>query len=262
MALALTFPVAGVALVVGGSGGVGSAICSTLARAGSAVAFSFYRGAQRAQATEQRIRETGVACSSHSLDMRDETAVRRMIDAVAETHGGIHTLIIASGAQIQFIPVSALSAESWRNSIDTDLHGAFYAIQASLPHLRKSRGSIVTLSTMACHRIMMYDGISSSPKASLEHLIRQVACEEGQHGLRANSVALGGINAGMGAVDSDSSILADMGEEALASFLASIYLENRLGTAEEVANTVAFLASQQASYITGQTIVVDGGVSL
>lgn len=262
MPLSLGFPSTGGALVVGGSGGVGAAICRTLAQAGSAVALTFHRGQDRADAVCRELDRFGVRCSAHAVDVCDAAAVTQTIDAVAERYGGLHTVICASGAVLQFRSILELDAAKWRQNLDTDVNGTFNVIKAAIPHLRRSAGSVVALSTMAYHRILARDAVSACPKAAVETLIRQLACEEGENGIRANSVALGAINAGMGSIDSSSSIVEDLGPEAIAAIVASIRLGHRMGSAEEVAHAVAFLASQQASYITGQTIVVDGGSTL
>ena len=262
MSFHLSFPSRGAAFVVGGSGGVGAAICSTLAAAGSAVALSYHRGASRAEAVCAALAKQGVASSAHALDARDAAAVADCLRDVAQRHGGIHTLVCASGAKLQFRAIAELDAAKWHENIDTDVHGVFNLVKAAIPHLRASQGSVVALSTMAYHRILARDAVSACPKAAVETLIRQLAAEEGMHGIRANCVALGAINAGMGSVDADSSIIADLGPEAIAGIVASIRLGGRMGTAEEVANAVTFLASQQASYVTGQTLVVDGGATL
>lgn len=262
MALEMTFPSTGAALVFGGSGGVGSAICKTLAKAGCPIAFTYFRGEDRAKALGAELDAKGVANSMHALDTKNPEAVQTLVDHVAEKYQGIHTVVTASGSYLQFRTISEVDVNRWRENVDTDVNGIFYIVKAVIPHLRKSSGSLVALSTMAFHRILPRDAVSACPKAAVETLIRQLACEEGANGVRANTVALGAINAGQGAVDSGSSIIKDMGEEAVGAIIASIRLGGRMGTAQEVANTVAFLASSEASYITGQTLLVDGGSTL
>lgn len=263
MAFELTFPSQGAALVFGGSGGAGAAICEALARAGCTVAFTYFRGTARAEATLSKLRALGARCSSHTVDARDHAAVQTLARQVAVTYGGIHTAICAAGPSLVFQPVSEVSFEKWRENVDTDLHGVFNMVQATVPHLRQSKGSFTALVTFANRRMLALDGVSAQPKAAVESLIRQVACEEGAYGVRANAVGLGGINVGMGAVGGGETSIADeFGQDALDFLRSIIRLEGRLGTGEEVANAVTFLASQQASYITGQTVLVDGGAAL
>lgn len=259
MALELNIAKTGAVLVVGGSGGVGSAICRAFAEAGSAVALTYLHGEERARAVCESL-VTG--SSMHRLDARDYAAVEALVAEVAASHGGIHTLVSASGPRLRFQPIATLEVERWRENIDTDVHGVFNLVRASLPFLRQTAGSVVALSTMAVHRILPRDAVSACPKAAVETLIRQLAREEGAHGVRANVVALGGIDAGMGSVGTDSSIVEEIGEEGVAAILASIPLGARLGSAEDIAAAVAFLASAQAAYITGQTLLVDGGATL
>ncbi|HKY90314.1 MAG TPA: SDR family oxidoreductase [Nevskiaceae bacterium] len=262
MSFNLTFPPRGAALVVGGSGGVGSAICDALARAGSVVALTYHRGRDRAEAVCDALDRHGAARSAHQLDVCDALAVSRLVDDVALRHDGIHTVVLAAGATLQFRSLLDVDAAKWRQTMETDVTGAFNVTRATIPHLRRTSGSVVALSTMAAHRVLARDAVSACPKAAVETLMRQLACEEGENGIRANTVALGAIDAGMGSADAGSSIVDELGHEAIAGIVASIRLGHRMGRAEEVANAVTFLASQQASYITGQTIVVDGGSTL
>ena len=257
-----SYPENGAVLVFGGSGGVGSAICEVFAQAGCPVAFTWFSGVARAEGTASTLAATGVEFSSHRVDVRDRSAIEAVVTEVVARYGGIHSVVCASGHRILFENVADVSESRWRHNFDVDLHGTFHILQLTIPHLRKSRGSFTALSTLAAHRVIPQDAISSCAKAAVEMLVRQVASEEGIHGVRANTVALGAIHAGMGDVNSDSFAEGSPDMEAIGIIMKSIRLGGRPGTAREVADTVAFLASARAAYITGQTIVVDGGATI
>jgi NAD(P)-dependent dehydrogenase (short-subunit alcohol dehydrogenase family) len=131
-------------------------------------------------------------------------------------------------------------------------------VHASLPLLRKSHGSVVFVSSAGLKRFPPGDVLSVAPKGAIEALIRGIAREEGRYGVRANSVAVGVVDAGMFPT------LVERGELSQAWIDAAIRNTplRRFGTAEEIADAVVFLASARARYITGQTLFVDGGYTL
>lgn len=264
MSVELTFPAQGAALVVGGSGGVGAYICQTLARAGSPVAFTYHRSKKRGDETLAKVKAIGRPCSVHGLDGSDAEAVKALVEETAATYGGLHTVIYAAGPIVDFLPLADAAPEQWLRFMNSDAAAVFNLAHYAMPHLRKSRGSFTACVTFANRRVLDCDGLSAAPKAAIEALIRQVAAEEGKHGVRANSVGLGWIDAGVGAssAESDHSLRDAFGEAAMQYLTQIARLENRPGSGQEFANTVVFLASQQASYVTGQAIMVDGGGSL
>lgn len=262
MSVELTFPVQGAALVVGGSGGAGSMICQTLARAGTPVAFTYYKGSKRADATLAAIKEIGVACSAHAIDGSDSGAVKKLVGEVVARYGGLHTAIYAAGPLIDFLPVSEAQPEQWLRFMNSDAASVFNLAHATMPHLRKAQGSFTACVTFANRRVLDCDGLSAAPKAAVESLIRQLAAEEGKYGVRANSVGLGWIDVGVGNAQTEHSLHTTFGPAALDYLRQIIRLQGRPGTGQEFANAVVFFASQQASYITGQAVMVDGGGSL
>jgi NAD(P)-dependent dehydrogenase (short-subunit alcohol dehydrogenase family) len=144
----------------------------------------------------------------------------------------------------------------WRQVIDSDLNGFFNVTQAALPYLRASSGSLTAMTSAGVVRHAHRDILSIAPKAAIESLIRAVAREEGRHGIRANSVALGPIDAGL---------LHRLATRVPESFMEAVHSNTalrRAGTAIEAANAAVFLASNAASYITGASLTVDGGFSV
>ncbi len=246
-------------LVAGGSGGIGRAICARLAEAGADVALTYRRRREPAEEAAAAVRAAGRRASIHAVDLGEAAAVTAVVDQVAAAHGAIHGVVHAVGSDIAMRFISELAPEEWRAVVHTDADGFFHLVRAALPHLRRARGSIVAVTSAGLERFPARDILSVAPKAAIEAVIRGLAREEGRHGVRANSVAVGVVDAGM------FQRLASAGGE-----LSSAWVEaatrnaalRRLGTAEEVADAVVFLASARASYITGQRLVVDGGYSV
>ncbi len=251
------FP-AGVAVVVGGSGGIGSTIARGLAAEGVPLAITYRRNEEAANEVAEGIRSGGGQCSVHQLDLADLDAVKSVLDTLASDHGQTHTIVHAAGTHIDQPYISQLSPEQWRNTMDWDVNGFFHMAHAALPHLRKSKGSIVFISSAGLKRHPPGDVLSVAPKGAIEALLRGIAREEGRNGVRANAVAVGVVDAGMFPK------LVESGELSQAWIDAALRNTplRRFGTPEEIADAVIFLASSQARYITGQTLFVDGGYTL
>jgi len=248
----------GVALVVGGSGGIGSAIARGFAAAGVTLAITYRHNEEAANEVAADIRADGGACSVHRVALGDLDAVETCLNQLVEEHGQIHTIAHAAGTHVDQPYVSQLTPEQWRNTMDWDVNGFFHVAHAALPHLRKSHGSIVFVSSAGLKRFPPGDVLSVAPKGAIEALIRGIAREEGRYGIRANNVAVGVVDAGMFPK------LVERGElsqEWIDAAARNTPLR-RFGTPEEVADAAVFLASSQARYITGQTLFVDGGYTL
>lgn len=248
----------GVALVTGGSGGIGGAICRLLAERGSEVAFTYHSNEEAAKAVAADIEASGRTATTVQVDMTDKDAVKAFVDGAAAEYGGVHTAVSAAGPYVPMRYVSQIDPALFRDKVEVDLVGAFHLVWATLPHLRESRGSIVAVTSMAVRRFPVKDALSAIPKGGIEALIRAVAAEEGRFGVRANSVGPGLLAAGM---YHELVRQGDFTPEVLEDAKSNIAL-GRPGTAEDIAEAVAFLASDAASYITGKTIDVDGGYKL
>jgi NAD(P)-dependent dehydrogenase (short-subunit alcohol dehydrogenase family) len=252
------FP-AGAALVAGGSGGIGRAICIRLAEAGADVALTYRSRRDAAEQAAAAVRAAGRRASIHAVDLGDAAAVAEVVDQAAAEHGALHGVVHAVGSDIAMRFISELGPEEWRAVVHADADGFFHLVRAALPHLRRARGSVVAVTSAGLERFPARDILSVAPKAAIEAVVRGLAREEGRHGVRANSVAVGVVDAGMfqrlaGAAGELSSAWVEAATRNAAL--------RRLGTADEVADAVVFLASARASYITGQRLVVDGGYSV
>lgn len=247
----------GAALVSGGSGGLGRASCLALARAGSDIALTYRRNRQSAEALVADIEALGRRAWMIPVDLLDAAAVAREMAGAEERAGGLHTIVSAAGPFIDMLHVSRISPDLFRATVGDDLFGFYNLVHCGLPALRRSGGGLVALVSAAIRRYAKTDILSVAPKAAVESVVRAIALEEGRHGIRANSVGVGLVADGMfhelkarGGVD----------EKWLAAAQANLSVQ-RLGTADDIADAVAFLASDRASYITGQLLCVDGGFS-
>lgn len=249
------FP-AGVAVVVGGSGGVGRAISSLLAGAGCDVALTYRSNAQAAAAALDDVRRAGRDGAMFQLDLADRDGVSAVFDAAAAKWSRIHTVVFASGADISMAHFSQLDPDEWDRTIAGDLTGFFNVARAALPYLRDSRGSITAITSAAIARHAQKDILSIAPKAAIEAVLRGIAREEGRFGVRANSVALGPIQTGL---------YHRLQDRVPTGFMDAVIRNTalrRTGSAEEAARVALFLASSAASYVTGQSLAVDGGYSV
>lgn len=248
------------ALVTGGTGGIGKAICLELARRGSVVAFTYHRnrdGAMRL-CDELRALNGDEAPVCGSVELRDEEQVAAFLGRITGEKGPVTQCVYASGPDLPLDPVAKVSAEVWSQIIDVDVKGAFNIFSACLPDMRKhGKGALLAVTTAALMHLPRNDVLSAAPKAAIEVLIRAIAKEEGRAGIRANCVAPGWIHGGMGARLIDTTLPPEFVEK----MRKSIPLQ-RLGDVADVARAAAFLLSDDAAFITGHTIPLDGGAHI
>lgn len=251
------FP-SGVAVVIGGSGGVGRAICKRLAQSGADVLLTYRGNREAAEAAANDVRSFGRTADITALTIEDAAGVKAMIDGAAAKYKRIHTVVYAAGPHVPQIYVSQIEPDQWRKIIDTDVNGFFNVVHAARPHLcAQGGGSLVVISTAGLTRYPPRDALSIAPKGAVEALMRAVAREEGRHGFRANAVALGVIEAGMFHRLKDTEYTPEFVE-----IMRNNIAMKRFGKPEEVAEAAVFFASSRSSYITGQTLTIDGGYTL
>jgi 3-oxoacyl-[acyl-carrier protein] reductase len=240
----------GAAVVLGASGGLGSAIAELLLARGSRVALTYRTDA--AKVAGLAAQPNAVA---YRLDLTDADACRRAVDAIAADFGAVHTLVYAAGPHVPMVHLSQVPPEQFRRQLLDDAAAFFNAVQPALPHLRASRGNLVAVTTAATARFPVRDGLSSVPKGAIEALVRALAAEEGRFGVRANCVGPGMLTDGMA-----EQLIASGGldEHALEVARGNIALRT-FGTAGDIAEAVCFLASDRAQFISGQKLDVDGG---
>ena len=246
----------GFALVIGGSGGVGTAICKELVESQVPLLFTYNSNQTRAEAlvSELNAVSTDVACCQVSL--QNLASLEAALDLGLKAYGRLHSVFIATGYDIPQSPISEVTPELWQRVMRSDAEGAFNAIHATLPHLRTGGGgSYVHISSAGLLKYPPLDILSVAPKAAVEELIKGVAKEEGINNIRANSIAIGVIETGIFLRLKEQGVFDDAWIEGVKSALPL----NRFGQPEEVAKMAVFLASNNAAYTTGQLIPVDGG---
>jgi 3-oxoacyl-[acyl-carrier protein] reductase len=240
-----------VALVTGASRGIGRAIAVALARGGASVALN-YAGNEAAAQEALKLVEAAGAPRARLLrfDVSDPAACGKAIEEVVAELGGLHILVNNAGIAIDQL-LMRLKDEDWKRQLDVNLTGAFNLVRAASRPMMKARGgAIVNLSSVVGEMGNAGQVAYAATKAGLIGLTKSVARELASRNIRCNAVTPGFI---------DTDMTSALPEAARTRMLESIPLA-RLGSAEDVANAVCFLASDQAAYVTGEVLKVNGGM--
>ncbi|RKF15310.1 3-oxoacyl-ACP reductase FabG [Roseovarius spongiae] len=237
------------AIVTGASKGIGRGIAAALARQGARVTLAARHedGLKRARAEM----ETDGAQLRHSCcDVADWDSVRALVDGAAEAQGGLDILCANAGVYPQ-TPMEDMSPAEWDEVMAVNLRSAFLAVKAAIPHFRERGGGRVILTSSITGPLTGYRGWThyGASKAGQLGFLRSAAMELAPLDVTVNAVLPGNII---------TEGFEDNGPDYMAAMIASVPLR-RLGTVDDIANTVLFLASDEAAYITGQQIVIDGG---
>ncbi|MDF2609424.1 MAG: 3-oxoacyl-(acyl-carrier-protein) reductase [Lachnospiraceae bacterium] len=241
-----------IAIVTGASRGIGRAIALTLASYGASVIVNYNGSKEKAEEVVNEIKSKGGTASVYQADASDFEAVKTMFADVVKEYGRIDILVNNAGITRDNL-ILKMTEEEFDAVIDTNLKGVFNCLkQASRIMLKQKSGRIINISSVV--------GVIGNPgqvnysaaKAGVIGMTKSLAKELGSRGITVNAVAPGYINTDMTAV---------LGDELKEKVTDNIPLR-RLGEVADIAETVAFLASEKAAYITGQTIQVDGGLGI
>lgn len=242
------------AIVTGGNSGIGEAIVLSLAEAGAQVAINYVTHPEAAQTLVQRIQEQGGTAMAIEADVSDPGAVARMLARIEAAWGGIDILVNNAGIDGGRAVGWEADSAAWRTVIEVNLLGAFYCAREALQRMvAQQSGVIINISSV--HEEIAWSGYSAytASKAAVGMLTKTLAQEAAPHGVRVLAVAPGAIKTPINrSVWSDPQSMKDLTEK--------IPL-GRIGDPEEIARMVVVLASDIASYVTGRTIFVDGGMT-
>jgi len=241
-----------VAIVTGGSRGIGRAIALELASQGANVAFNYLKSKDAANEVKKEVESKGRRALVFQLDVKDLGSMKNMIEETKKSFGRLDIIINNAGI-IKDKALMLMEEQDWEEVIATNLSGAFNLVRAAIVTFMKQKsGNVINITSVA--------GIKGTPrqvnyaasKAGIIGLTKSLAKEVGQYNIRVNAIAPGYI---------DTDMVKDLKDDYKSDLLKRIPL-NRFGSSEEVAKIVTFLASDDARYITGQTILVDGGLAI
>ena len=241
------------ALVTGASGGLGRAIAETLAAAGAEVAVHYRKGKDEADAVVDSISKAGGKAQSFQADISDPAAVEKLVQQIEQAFGGLDILVNNAGMDGPRALVGDDDPQIWEKVLSVDLLGPYYCARAAIPRMEKLQGGVI-INITSVHEFIPWEGYSAytSAKAGLSMFTKTLAQETADKGIRVVALAPGAIQTPINeSVWSDPQSLKDLDKK---------ISMGRLGKPQEIGNVVAFLASDLASYITGTTLAVDGGM--
>jgi 3-oxoacyl-[acyl-carrier protein] reductase len=238
------------ALVTGGARGIGKAICLKLAAQGADIAFVDVGRAEVAEATVAEIKALGRKALYIPADVTDPDACVKAVAAAVEAFGKIDILINNAGITRDDL-IMRMPIDDWKKVLEVNLFGAFYMIKAAIrPMLKAHAGRIINMSSVSGQAGQMGQANYSSSKAGLIGLTKATAREVASRGITCNAVAPGFIV---------TELTKDL-PEALQEQIKAATPLGHFGTVDDIANAVTFLSSDEAAYITGQVLAVDGGL--
>ncbi len=240
------------AIVTGASGGIGRAIAASLAEAGAAVVVNYARNAQAAEELVESLTEAGHTALAVQADISTGEGAEALVKATLDRFGRVDILVNNAGIARDTL-LMRMKEEDWDAVLDTNLKGVFLCTKAVTRPMMKARfGRIINIGSVSGLVGVPGQANYSAAKAGLIGFTRSVARELGSRKITVNAVVPGAIDVGM---------LLELNEEQRAAYLKQIPLE-RFGRPEDVAAAVLFLAGPGAEYITGQTLAVDGGLTM
>lgn len=241
------------ALITGGSRGIGRATAIMLAQAGCDVVISFVTHEEAARKVEQEVRQYGIKAMIIPADLADRRQVEQMIGNVVRQFGRLD-ILVNNGGIWKEAAVDTMSEQQLQEMIDINLKGVFYAITTAVPQMKKQNsGNIINISSTAGQRGEAFHSHYAATKGAIISLTKSLAPELAPYNIRVNCVAPGWV-------------ATDMSSESLAAPDADKILNliplGRVGTPEEIAGAVLFLASDLSTFMTGEILNVNGGAVL
>ncbi|MFG1360992.1 SDR family NAD(P)-dependent oxidoreductase [Xanthobacter pseudotagetidis] len=238
-----------VAVVTGGSRGIGAAIARKLAESGAAVAVTYKTRAEEAKALVDAVAAAGGKAMAVPCDVTSEEAVRAAVKAIADAFGRIDVLVNNAGILVAR-PLAEVDRQAYQSQFDTHVWGTMLFCQAALPHFPEAGGQIVNLSSLRVYQPAAGSSLYSASKAAVSALTHALAVELGPRGITVNAIAPGITRTDMTAA------MPDARRQAIAQATPL----GRLGAPEDIAGAVALLCMPEARWITGRTLLADGGL--
>ncbi len=238
--------------VTGGSSGINFTIAETFASLGANLAICA-RNQERLDQAAQKLGETGARVLARAVDVRDSDQMNDLIEEVGSELGPINILVCAAAGNFP-CPAEKLSPNGFKSVVDIDLLGSFNAAHASFKQLRETRGSLLFISAGMSYVPYYAQAHVGAAKAGIDNLMRNLALEWGRFGIRSNSIVPGPIENTEG--------MKRLAPGKIGEKLKSQIPLQRFGTKDEIAQAAIFLSSPLASYITGTSLIVDGGQNL
>ncbi|MBM3968777.1 MAG: 3-oxoacyl-[acyl-carrier-protein] reductase [Planctomycetes bacterium] len=241
-----------VALVTGGSRGIGKAIVQALARAGAKVAFVYHSNSTAADALVSELKSEGHEIVGYQADVSSKSDADRIVEEICEKWGGIYVLVNNAGI-IKDGLLATMTAENWSAVINTNLNSVFNYCQAvTRPMMSARSGRIINVSSVAANFGNPGQSNYAASKGGIEGFTRCLANEVGRRGITVNAIAPGFISTDM------TEAIRNAAEDTIKKQIPL----RRLGQPEDIAAAVLYLASEGASYVTGNVVTVDGGLTL
>lgn len=239
-----------VAFITGGSGAVGQAIVRVMAREGCRVAYSYKSGSEKAKQLDKELEASGIKVNSYFLDVLDAEASTRLAQSIEEELGPVDILVNNAGTT-QVLPFAMIEEKDWDIVMNVNVKGMFLVTKAfARSMIRRKRGSIVNIGSLAGMRMLEVPVHYAAAKSAVVGFTMALARELGRYNIRVNAAVPGMLEHGV------SDNIPTKLQEKYKDYCAL----SRAGKCEEVAELVAFLASDRSSYINAQTILVDGGI--
>ena len=238
------------ALVTGAGSGIGRATTLRLAQEGARVFACDIDSAGLADC-EEAARSIGGGVDTHVLDVSDADACRAAVNAASETCGQLDVLCNIAGISM-IDHMTEFSDEQWQRMLGVNLSSVFFLSQAAIPHLLETRGNIVNMASSAGIVGQAYNSMYCATKAGVVMLTKSMAVEYGKRGVRVNAVCPGGVNT---AITRDFKMPENVDPQLFSKLMPLV----PMAEASEIAGAVAYLASDDARYITGATLAIDGG---
>ena len=267
MPFCLTYP-EGAALIAGGTGRVGEGCVRRFAQAGVPLIFTYNGNADKARRLETELRAEGHVAHAMAMALTDGASIDAAIARTVDLGGGrMHAVVSAGGPLMPFARLADIDEAALDRFFAEDAMGAFRLFRRGVAAMRGTGGgSLTACTTIANYRVVDFDGASPFAKGSVEALIRQVAAEEAGAGIRCNGVAISWVSElGPEEQIADMAMLPEPDRGHVVALIRQLEAQTRLrrpASILEAGDLFAYLASEQASYVTGQTIRLDGGFSL